>query len=61
MKTFQQHLREEHSKNYMGTDDDMPETFEKWLSDLSIDEWFAYGNSFGIFIIKECTKAINNI
>lgn len=31
-------LQEVHGKLYMGTDDDMPEAFEHWLSLLSLEE-----------------------
>lgn len=31
-------LKEAHAKEYMGTDDDMPDAFEAWLEDLSLDE-----------------------
>ena len=31
-------LKDEHSKNYTGTDDDMPEAYEKWLEDLTLSE-----------------------
>ena len=58
MKTFQEYLREIHATSYMGTDDNMPDAFEKWMSDLSVDEWLVHGNGFGIFIIQECTKAV---
>lgn len=35
-------LQEIHSLNYMGTDDDMPDAFESWLSDLSYSELREY-------------------
>jgi hypothetical protein len=31
-------LKNAHAKNYHGTDDDMPDAFEGWLEDLSLDE-----------------------
>ena len=31
-------LQKAHSKNYMGTDDDMPEAFDSWLVDVSLEE-----------------------
>lgn len=31
-------LKEVHAKNYMGTDDDMPDNFEYWLENLSDEE-----------------------
>lgn len=31
-------LQEAHGKDYMGTDDDMPDAYESWLEDLSVEE-----------------------
>jgi len=31
-------LQDIHAKNYMGTDDDMPDEFDNWLADLSVQE-----------------------
>ena len=31
-------LQDIHAKNYMGTDDDMSDNFNNWLSDLSLEE-----------------------
>lgn len=61
MTTFEEFLKELHVEHYIGTDDNMPEAFENWLSDLSIDEWLVHGNGFGIFIINECTKVVTNV
>lgn len=31
-------LKEAHAKDYIGTDDDMPDAFEDWLMNLSLSE-----------------------
>lgn len=31
-------LKVAHAKDYHGTDDDMPDAFEAWLMDLSLEE-----------------------
>lgn len=31
-------LKEAHGKEYMGTDDDMPDAYDSWITDLSLDE-----------------------
>jgi len=31
-------LRDVHAEHYMGTDDDMPENYERWLMNLTTDE-----------------------
>lgn len=32
-------LKEEHAKNYHGTDDDMPDAYESFLENLTLDEY----------------------
>lgn len=36
--TFEHYLRGIHAKTYTGTDDDMPDDFEFWVSQLEADE-----------------------
>jgi uncharacterized protein YgfB (UPF0149 family) len=31
-------LQDIHAKNYMGTDDDMPESFERFVENLTLEE-----------------------
>lgn len=45
-KTFEDFLRDKHAEHYTGTDDDMPDKYEDWLSLLEIDEWIDLGNKF---------------
>ena len=35
-------LRDIHAENYSGTDDDMPEAYEKWLMDLTVMDLESY-------------------
>ena len=48
-KTFEEALQEEHSKNYMGTDDDMPDKFENWLANLEQDDLIKLADKYGTF------------
>lgn len=45
-KSFTKFLQEEHAKNYHGTDDDMPDAFDAWLTDLQVDLMIAYAELF---------------
>ena len=46
-KTFEEFLQREHAKDYHGTDDDMPDSFEYWITDeLQFDELFAFADEF---------------
>ena len=38
MKTFEDYLKEVHGKSYMGLDDDMPDAYQDWVSNLDQDE-----------------------
>lgn len=35
-------LRNIHAENYSGTDDDMPEAYEKWLMNLTVMDLESY-------------------
>jgi len=35
-------LQDIHAENYMGTDDDMPDAFENWITNLTLEEVQAY-------------------
>lgn len=52
-KTFDDFLKDQHAKNYTGTDDDMPDQFDHWVSELSSQEVIDYAEEFG----KEVSKA----
>lgn len=43
-KIFTDYLQNIHAGIYMGTDDNMPESFDSWLSDLPADDFIQYGN-----------------
>lgn len=52
MQTFEDYLKEIHAKEYMGTDDDMPDAFDDWLGDLSVDDMLEYGTFYGKELLK---------
>lgn len=37
-ETFEDFLKTKHAEYYMGTDDDMPDSFDDYISNLQIDE-----------------------
>jgi hypothetical protein len=43
---MEEFLKEQHAKDYTGTDDAMPDAFENWLAELSPDEWIQYGDEY---------------
>ena len=59
-ETFIDYLSKKHADSYMGTDDNMPDDFDNYLSNLSIDqaidladEWTANVIEFAQIRIKE--------
>lgn len=46
-KDFEDFLQEKHAEQYVGTDDNMPDDFNRWLcEEISPDEWIAFGNQY---------------
>lgn len=41
---FESFLKDEHAKNYTGLDDDMPDSFENWLTNLEAGEYIDLAN-----------------
>jgi len=57
-KEFEDFLQEVHGEQYMGTDDNMPDDYEKWLQDLDVDRWILLGARFGVISQKKCLDKI---
>lgn len=45
--SFEDYLKEIHGKDYIGTDDDMPEDFNEWLGSLDTNELIIYAEEWG--------------
>lgn len=57
-KSFEEFLRDEHSSTYIGTDDDMPEDFEKWLQNLDVEELIKQADNFSSHRLVEMKKDV---
>lgn len=51
--TFEEYLMGIHGKDYIGTDDDMPDDFERWLMDKEIDEIIQLADDYGAFLRRQ--------
>jgi len=40
---FEDYLKDIHARNFMGTDDNMSDSFEQWLSNLDVQEMLDFG------------------
>ncbi len=50
---FEDFLRDKHSDHYMGVDDDMPDAFDKWLTDdLQADDLIQLAEEWVKTLIK---------
>lgn len=45
-KDFDKYLMEKHGEDYQWLDDDMPDKFDEWLSEMDTDERYEYFISF---------------
>lgn len=43
---FELFLQYKHAEDYLGTDDDMPDDFERFLQDLDVNDWLELGDEF---------------
>ena len=50
---FEDFLMNEHAKEYHGTDDNMPDAFDNWLTELSADDFIMYADSAIAKALKE--------
>lgn len=51
--SFEDFLKEEHGKTYLGTDDAMPEAFDSWLAELDGEDYMSFGELYGESIKAE--------
>jgi hypothetical protein len=45
--TFERYLQDIHALNYHGLDDDMPDAFDSWVSELDVEEVINYAENYG--------------
>lgn len=53
-KTFEDYLAEKHmEQNPEILDDDLPNSFDTWLTDLQVDDFIAYAEAWGKELVSE--------
>lgn len=55
---FEDFLKEKHAENYMGTDDNMPDSFERWLENLEAQELIDFAEQA---IVKYSAVALGSV
>lgn len=61
MKTFEEYLKEKHSEYYMGTDDDMPVKYFRWLDRQNLDDIIKYSQEWHDSEIKNLENTIKDL
>jgi hypothetical protein len=56
--TFEAFLQEVHARDYMGIDDDMPDAFEAWVTELDNQELGEYAEEWGEQLVKKLIEEI---
>lgn len=57
---FEDYLQDIHASNYEGLDDDMPEDYEEWLSNLDVQELIDYADKFVAKVRTELLKRLGD-
>jgi hypothetical protein len=52
-KNFEDYLQNKHGANYAGLDDDMPDKFDTWLSELDGEEYINFADEYGAIKMLE--------
>ena len=58
--SFEEFLEEKHAEDYQGVDDDMPDDFNNWLSELESDYFIEYGDEYRKQILTKAIKKIKD-
>lgn len=48
---FEEYMEYIHSLDYHGTDDDMQENYENWLTEMDGEDYIRHANAFGMLLI----------
>jgi capsule polysaccharide modification protein KpsS len=46
-QSFDDYLKEKHMEEYDGTDDDAPDAYEDWITNLQVDDLLMLGEKYG--------------
>jgi hypothetical protein len=57
-RDFEDFLQDKHGRDYIGTDDDMPDAYDSWIENLDSDDWMRLGQQYGLSIKKAIAYCI---
>ena len=55
---FEEFLKEIHAIDYMGTNDDMADSFESFVNNLDLEECIEHGNAFAKILLDVIPKDV---
>ncbi len=58
---MEEYLKNVHARNYTGTDDDMPDSFEAYLVNLDVDEWIKLADEYVEYIQSDMVTRVMNV
>lgn len=61
LKTFEEFLIDQHALDYIGTDDEMADNYEKWVSELDNQELIDYAEEWGGEIKTDIACDVQNL
>ena len=50
IESFEEFLQKKHAEDYMGTDDNMSDSFDNFVTDMTVEEWIAMGDEYRDYI-----------
>ena len=59
-QTFENFLQDKHADDYTGIDDDMPDAYESWLTDLDIEDLINYADEYATEQRNEALRHVAN-
>jgi len=55
---FESYMQMIHAQDYHGTDDDMPDNFENWITNIDDGEMMEYAESFSNALCNKITERV---
>lgn len=59
-KDFEDFLQEKHAWQYEGLDDEMPDDYERWLTELDITDVIKWADEYAELYARSAPKELNN-
>ena len=56
-KSFEDYLQAQHAKDYHGLDDEMPDAFDGWLTNLDGEMYIKYADDYSLIKYEDGYKA----